>query len=176
MWVFSGYHTKAAMKESIYLSVLVFSAVYVAVLKIGLNQNSNLMKRRLSRKGWIKKLDGMASHIVLKRWSLCPFPWHHMPVESTCAFHWISRRHLIVRWDVDTPNIIGSCWPCNCNFSGRWGPRTGTPNQAPFWDWYKSNFSIEAYNKLQATYHAITDYDISDLEIIGQMLESKVNP
>jgi len=81
---------------------------------------------------------------------------------STCAFHWVRRNIQELGWD--GINLTFSCWPCNAEFSGRWGKFHASPMQAPFWDWYKKEHGQEQYDELMRRRRISSHNSLEDLQ------------
>lgn len=113
-----------------------------------------------------KQNDNLASIYVrrrdIRKYGLCPLCNKN---QITGAFHFITRAKRIIRWDVEL-NLIGSCWPCNSSWSGKWGGG----NQASGWKWYIENLGQEKFDKLSALSHQIAKYSIDELRSINAYL------
>ena len=97
------------------------------------------IKRRIGRKGLIKKLDVLFSIWIRMKTKkeygpMCPLCGKR-PLQ--CCFHFITRSKHSVRWD--EANAIGSCH--SCNFENEF-------NQAKFINWYQKRFGLAAWDDL----------------------------
>ena len=114
--------------------------------------------RKISRKGWIKKLDKLVSEIVIKRDKHCIICGS---TKQLGAGHLFSRRFYNGRWDLD--NVFAQCWACNFKH---------TKDPYPYWNWYIKKFGLRKFNKLAEKVRQITHFKDHQLQEMYEKLSN----
>lgn len=119
--------------------------------------------RKLSRKGFIKKLDKVHREVLLLKYGekcvQCG------STENVTVGHVFSRRTYETRWDIhDGGNCYPQCWPCNYKH---------VRDQYPYFKWFSDKFGEDTLEILRERFnlppHPWRQYDL-DL-----VMESLVN-
>ena len=115
------------------------------------------IKRKISRKGLVKKLDALVSQIVRIRDKKC------VVCNSTdklgCG-HLFTRRYYSTRWDLQ--NCHAQCW--KCNFSHEHDPY-------PFTNFYINKFGKPSLDALHARHVISLPVKTFQLELLRDELE-----
>ncbi len=94
--------------------------------------------RKLSRKGFIKKLDAIVTKILLKREPCCVICGSR---EKLGTSHIFSRKNYSTRWDTSPAgNNHINCWPCNYRHS--------MVSTYAYNTWYIHQFGQELFDQL----------------------------
>jgi hypothetical protein len=113
--------------------------------------------RKISRKGWITKLDTIVSHIVIKRDGKCVVCGSGD--QLTCG-HVFSRKHFSTRWDL--LNCHCQCWPCNYKH---------VHDTYPYLQWFRNRFSQEVLDQLYEKFNSETHLKAHDLASLYEELK-----
>lgn len=115
------------------------------------------VKRKISRKGLVKKLDKLVSQIVILRDGKC------VTCGSTnrlgCG-HLFSRIAYSTRWDLD--NTFAQCW--GCNYKHEYDPY-------PLTNYYITKFGKPRYDALHALFVTAVPVKTFQLEVLRDTLE-----
>ena len=109
-----------------------------------------LRKVRITRKGWIRKLDKLVSEIVILRDKRCVVcgTLHKL----TCG-HLFSRIAYNTRWNLT--NCHAQCLSCNFRHEH---------DAFPYMEWFRKKFGQAALNRLHRKYETISHFKDYDLE------------
>ena len=115
------------------------------------------VKRKISRKGLVKKLDALVSQIVILRDKKC------VVCNSTkrlgCG-HLFTRRYYSTRWDLQ--NCHCQCW--SCNFKHELDPH-------PYTTFYLNKYGRSGYDALHSRHVLVTPVKDWQLAILRDTLE-----
>jgi 5-methylcytosine-specific restriction endonuclease McrA len=121
-----------------------------------MNTIKKLFKKRITRKGLVRKLDKVVSEIVRDRDKRCVLCGTR---NNLTAGHLFSRVAYSTRWDLN--NVWCQCM--GCNFRHEY-------DAYPFYEWYTKNHSKAAFNRLHRKYETPKKYKDHDLEELYKKL------
>jgi hypothetical protein len=119
-----------------------------------------MSKRKIGRKGLLRKLDELVSQITLLREPTCVMCGSK---EQLGNGHLFSRRNLALRWDIRIDgNCHTQCWRHNFLHSSR--------DSQPYYDWFISKFGLDRWRDLHTEWQGVTIVKQFQLELLRDNL------
>jgi hypothetical protein len=116
--------------------------------------------RKITRKGLIKKLDGLVTKILLLQDKKCVICGSDKQLGTG---HIFSRTHLETRWDIEPKgNCHIQCWSCNFRH---------VRNTYPYNNWFIKKHGEKEFDNLYQRWNKVCKAKQFQLEVLAKSLQ-----